>query len=255
MNTLAISDLIFPAFAKNQLKKIPLSYGLEYFIEFGSNAYWEQLFPLLNSDQRAISLHGPCVTVNLADPLDTQYMNQFKEAFTIGKNIHADFVVVHTNEFWLGHRTECQELVIKRLQELAAFTHSINGPLMAVENVGLHENNLFNESEYISLFETIPHIVSIIDVGHANVNNWDLHHVIKTLNSKIVAFHLHDNDGQRDQHQPINTGTINWPELFQTIHTYAPNATKVLEYANGSFANSNDLLQHIMTLQDMLTIK
>ena len=255
MSTLEISDLLFPAFNKGQLKTLPLSYGLEFFNEFGTQDYWSQLLPQFSINKRDISLHGPCVTANLANPEDTQYLKQLKDTLLFGKEINAKFIVIHTNERWQGDRLDCQKLVIQRLQEIATFNHSINRPIMAVENVGLHQNNLFNEEEYLNLFNTIPHIQSIIDVGHAHVNNWDLSNVIKTLNSQIIAFHLHDNDGNYDQHYPINAGTINWPDLFKTINTYSPKAIKVLEYANGSFTDSTQLLKHIESIQELLTLK
>lgn len=142
-------------------------------------------------------MHGPCVTVNLANPDDTQYLSRYEKDITFGKEINAEFIVVHTNEQWSGNRKDIQNLVIERLQELDKLAQNIAGPRLAVENVGLLTNNLFNESEYIELFTKFPNIVSLIDVGHANVNQWNLPYVIQTLNKKIIAYHLHDNNEKK----------------------------------------------------------
>lgn len=255
MNTIAISDLLFPAFEKNALKNLPKNFGMEFFVEFGPLEYWRALLPNFQIKSRNISLHGPCVTVNLADPNDTQYLNRYEKDITFGKEINAEFIVVHTNEQWSGNRKDIQNLVIERLQELDKLAQNIAGPRLAVENVGLLTNNLFNESEYIELFTKFPNIVSLIDVGHANVNQWNLPHVIQTLNKKIIAYHLHDNNGKKDEHQPIGTSSINWTELFKAINTYSPNATKVLEYANGTFKSMDQLLEHLNSIESLMTTK
>ena len=249
MNTIAISDLLFPAFEKYMLRALPETFGMEFFVEFGPVEYWRALLPQFNIQSRAISLHGPCVTVNLANPDDTQYLSRYE------KDINAHFIVIHTNEQWSGNKEDVQNLIIERLQELDKLAQKINGPRLAVENVGLLTNNLFNESEYLELFTKFPNIVSLIDVGHANVNQWNLPHVIQTLNEKIIAYHLHDNNGKKDQHQPIGTSSINWTELFKAINTYSPNATKVLEYANGTFKSMDELLQHLNAIESLMTTK
>ncbi|MBE6080661.1 MAG: sugar phosphate isomerase/epimerase [Veillonella sp.] len=255
MNIIAISDLLFPAFEKNTLRNLPQNLGMEFFVEFGSLEYWRTLLPNFQIKSRSISLHGPCVTVNLANPNDTDYLSRYEETFNFGKEIKAQFIVVHTNEQWTGQKEDIQKLVIERLQELSDLAVKINGPQLALENVGLLTYNLFNESEYIELFNKFPNIVSLIDVGHANVNQWNLQHVIQSLNEKIVAYHLHDNSGLKDEHQPINSGTINWSELFKSINTYSPNAIKVLEYANGTFKTMDELLQHLTSIESLTTTK
>lgn len=255
MNIIAISDLLFPAFEKNILKNLPPNLGMEFFVEFGPLEYWRTLLPNFQIKSRSISLHGPCVTVNLADPNDTDYLSRYEEAFKFGKEINAHFIVVHTNEQWSGQKDDVQKLVIERLQELNDLALEINGPRLALENVGLLTYNLFNESEYLELFNKFPNIVSLIDVGHANVNQWDLQHVIESLNEKIIAYHLHDNSGLKDEHKPIGTSSINWSELFKAINTYSPNAVKVLEYANGSFKTMDDLLQHLTSIEPLITTK
>lgn len=116
---------------------------------------------------------------------------------------------------------------------------------MVIENVGLTQYNLFNEKEYIALLAEFPTAQALLDVGHGHVNGWDLCRLVRTLGSRIAAFHLHDNDGASDQHVPIGKSTIDWQHLLPTIQTYAPEAVWVLEYANGSFKTAADLMRHI----------
>lgn len=249
MTTIEISDLLFPAFNKGELAKIPAPYGIEIFYEFGSDAYWDGVLQTLPGAKRALSLHGPCVTVNLADPDDTQYLQRYEETFTYGKKVGASFIVVHTNERWSGDPAPYQERVKARLHKIERLANRIGGPKMLIENVGLGQYNLFDAAAYVALFEEFPTAVSLIDVGHAHVNGWNIPHVVKALNSRIAAFHLHDNDGKGDQHLPIFAGTIDWDALTRAITTYAPDAVRVLEYANGDYDQAADVLAHLETVR------
>lgn len=252
MSLIEISDLVFPAFNKVELEKIPLAYGLEIFYEFGGNAYWDRLLERLQSIGRPFSIHGPCVTVNLADVQDTAYLQRYEKTFAYAKKRGAAFVVVHTNEQWHGERKEIQELVKERLHHIEELAQRMQGAAMVIENVGLKQYNLFNEEEYMALLSEFPTAQALIDVGHAQVNEWDFDSLICGLGSRIAAFHLHDNDGESDQHLPIGMSHIDWPHLLALIQTYASKATLVLEYANGNFKTAEALMRHIETVRKTL---
>lgn len=252
MAAIEISDLVFPAFNKSELMHIPKEYGIELFYEFGGNAYWDGIIQRLQCQDRSLSLHGPCVTVNLADAEDREYLHRYEEAFAYGKKVGASFIVVHTNEHWSGNAEALRPMVIQRLHEIEGIAEKTAGPAMVIENVGLKEYNLFNEQQYIDLFAQFPHAASLIDVGHAHVNGWNIPRVVQVLNSRIHAFHLHDNDGQGDQHLPIFSGTIHWQDLMAAVRQYSPQATLVLEYANGDFARAEQLMIHVQQLRRAL---
>lgn len=252
MSPIEISDLVFPAFNKVELEKIPLAYGLEIFYEFGGNAYWDRLLERLQITGRYFSIHGPCMTVNLADVNDTAYLQRYEETFAYAKQRGAAFVVVHTNEQWQGKREDVQALVKKRLHHIEALAQRMQGAVMVIENVGLNQYNLFNEEEYMALLSEFPTAKSLIDVGHAQVNGWNFEQFIRELGPRITAFHLHDNDGKHDQHLPIGTSSIDWPHLLMILKNYAPQAVLVLEYANGTFQTADTLMEHIETVRKKL---
>lgn len=252
MPLIEISDLAFPAFNKKELEKIPNAYGLELFYEFGSNAYWDSMLAQLDGSHRSVSVHGPCETVNLADPADQNYLARYEETFSYAGKCGASFVVVHTNEHWQGNKNSCQQLVKERLHTIEALSQRMQGAGMTIENVGLHAYNLFDYDEYIKLLAEFPTAKALVDVGHGHVNGWDLCSLVKALGPRIAAFHLHDNDGCCDQHLPIGMGTIEWPKLMKAIQTYAPQAVWVLEYANGTCKTGESLLAHIEKLRSNL---
>ena len=232
MSPIEISDLVFPAFNKVELEKIPLAYGLEIFYEFGGNAYWDRLLERLQITGRYFSIHGPCMTVNLADVNDTAYFQRYEQ--------------------WQGKREDVQALVKKRLHHIEALAQRMQGAVMVIENVGLNQYNLFNEEEYMALLSEFPTAKSLIDVGHAQVNGWNFEQFIRELGPRITAFHLHDNDGKHDQHLPIGTSSIDWPHLLMILKNYTPQAVLVLEYANGTFQTADTLMEHIETVRKKL---
>lgn len=249
---IAISDLLFPGFSKYILKELDINYGIEFFYEFGKDYYWDN--EIASWGKRSLSIHGPCVTVNLANKKQSGYVKVYKQTFSYAQKIKADFVVVHTNEDWDGKKDIVQARVIRRLRKLAKLAKEYNVQIL-IENVGLRTKNslLFDCNDYLALFEEVPDAKALIDTGHAHVNGWDIPWVIETLNNKLFACHLHDNMGDSDAHLPISKGKISWEEYFSAIKMYAPQAVQVLEYSCG-FKDISSLEKHIVDLKNLYNI-
>jgi sugar phosphate isomerase/epimerase len=240
-----VSDLLFPAFKKEEMKKLPLSWGIEFFYEFGKDAYWDRMLELWEGKKRKLSIHGPCVTVNLADPSDRKWLARWRETLVYAEKIKADHVVIHTNESWSGERKEVQRMVIERLHEVEGEA-SEKGIQLLTENVGLGSQCLFREHEFLNLANTADGI--LIDVGHAYVNGWNIPRLIEKLGGKIKAFHIHDNHGTADEHLPLGRGDVPADMIFQIWRRTVPHAACVIEYAGG-FTGIDELQNHIQWIQ------
>lgn len=55
------------------------------------------------------------------------------------------------------------------------------------------------------------------DVGHANLYGLKPSDYILTLGKRITAFHVHDNDGKRDEHIAPFTGTVDWTDFCNSL--------------------------------------
>jgi len=245
----AVSDLAFGGFNKKYLSGLPLTYNIEFFYEFGTDHYWDTvLLPLAqnNKEKRTFSIHGPCVAVNLADSSDEYYLKAYAQTFTYAQKIKAEFVVVHTNEIYHGEVAAVKELVYQRLTEVISLAQSY-GVQVVIENVGLRPcgSLLFDFEEYLALFERYPQALALLDTGHAHVNGWNIPETVKRLQKKLLAVHVHDNDGSGDSHQPVGLGTIEWEPYFASIRDYAPNALQILEYA---YIEPGVLTEHLQKL-------
>lgn len=240
----AVSDLLFPGFEKTELRKLNRTYGIEFFYEFGKDSYWDQERAFWK--KRSLSIHGPCVSVNLADPQDKGFLQIFSETFAYARRCGARFVVVHTNEAVTGEAGATRDLVIRRLHKLLALAREY-GVQMAVENVGLVTKNnlLFPLPEFLRLFDELPGAKALLDVGHAHINGWDPAEVAEALGNNLIACHLHDNNGGGDQHLPIGQGTVDWNCFFSVVKKAVP--VLVLEYAGG-FPDVESLESHMEEL-------
>lgn len=118
----------------------------------------------------------------------------------------------------------------EHLEEVNALAKEA-GLQMVIENVGVpsHKNVMLNEQEFIDECKMQPNKV-LIDIGHAWCNGWDLENVIKSLKDKIIAYHIHNNDGKDDIHQRIHNGTLDFDAFFEMYKKYTPDAELVLEY-------------------------
>lgn len=55
-----------------------------------------------------------------------------------------------------------------------------------------------------------PNLGICLDVGHGNVQGLDMAEAVRQCGSRLIATHIQDNDGSRDQHLAPPNGTIDW---------------------------------------------
>lgn len=67
-----------------------------------------------------------------------------------------------------------------------------------------------------------------LDIGHANLFEKRPEQFIEKFHNKLKHVHLHDNDGEKDLHLPLGTGSINWENLIKILKKYY-NGTITLE--------------------------
>lgn len=116
---------------------------------------------------------------------------------------------------------------MKRIAEMAE-RHGVN---VALENL--------LKNDYISfIFDHIdsPNIGFCYDSGHHNflTPNEDL---LSQYSSRLMALHLHDNDGDDDQHILPFDGTIGWPATMKKITEigYSGSVALLLHYLYNKF--------------------
>jgi len=92
-----------------------------------------------------------------------------------------------------------------------------------------------------------PDLVGLCyDCGHGNLSGDGLDEA-EALAERLISLHLHDNDGQRDLHKPLFTGTVDWPRLARIIARSAYDKWVSMEttMANAGFADESAFLRTV----------
>jgi sugar phosphate isomerase/epimerase len=92
------------------------------------------------------------------------------------------------------------------------------------------------------------------DSGHANLGGNGLEH-LKRLKSRLIAVHLHDNDGVHDLHKIPFTGTVNWADLATVIASSAYTQCVNLEVVikDSGYKDEDAFLQRACLAGEQLT--
>ncbi len=108
-------------------------------------------------------------------------------------------------------------------QKINALKKSINElmPLMRSLNVPLALENTPNDT-----FETLENVMGTFpkefvglcyDSGHGNIGECEGLNHLEDNKGRLMALHLHDNNGTGDQHQPPFMGNLDWNRLADII--------------------------------------
>jgi sugar phosphate isomerase/epimerase len=81
---------------------------------------------------------------------------------------------------------------------------------------------------FAELFETLrhPRLGMCLDVAHAHVHSHFSPAVWRQrMAPYILHMHWNDNGGDRDSHQPMGAGNIDWPEIFEACSSHPSTVT------------------------------
>ena len=123
-----------------------------------------------------------------------------------------DAIVLHC----LGGADPAERLarMIATLRDLEPLAREL-GVALAVENLTNHDANVLCLTGLYEAFE--PEVLGFcFDSGHANIagdTDWLIEHAFP----RLKVLHLHDNNGQADQHALPGQGTVDWAKVVAAI--------------------------------------
>ena len=103
-----------------------------------------------------------------------------------------------------------------------------------------------NAQEFFNIYQRIcregeadGHFAICVDTGHSNhaarFGNPPPQEMIRRAGERLACLHLHDNDGQTDQHKLPKTGTIDWEAIFDALDAVGYSGTYNMELRLGQF--------------------
>lgn len=166
----------------------------------------------LESHSFRYCIHAPARGVNIAsilEPIRRASVEVLAQAFAIAADLDAD-VVIHPGYYaWNQERDRAMEKFQQSLDELRAIADDLSVTFF-VENMGNWEYFFLRSVEDLPLIDGIG---LALDVGHAHLNGC----LDTFLTHPAAHFHLHDNDGTEDSHDPVGTGTIDFAAVMDAV--------------------------------------
>ncbi|MGI5923032.1 MAG: sugar phosphate isomerase/epimerase family protein [Lentisphaeria bacterium] len=202
---------------------------------------------LNNTGTRFVDAHapfGPNEDLNVPIPeLRPIMLERLKLALRITADFGVDSIAVH-----VGNTPECfaayslddlHRAIIQSLEELLPLAERL-GVTIAIENIWFPTSTPEKLLDLIAHFRS-EHLGICFDSGHANlmalerhfevsapINGWKRFgpvpyddKILEKLLPEITTCHLHDNDGQNDQHLLPGRGNIDWQHCM-TLLKQAP---------------------------------
>lgn len=200
---------------------------------------WDELARELKKLPVEYSVHPPAWDINLTSQikeLREAALDLHIKALDFSHKIAATQMVVHPG--FLGSKAFDKGEAGQRAREITNELAKMAKPLgltLAFENVGYNGQSIYTFEEYIHALDGVDENVRyLIDIGHANINGWDIGKLIRVLAPRICGLHIHDNNGKEDQHLPMYEGTVKWDEVFEAMKLVPKEAEFILEYAPGT---------------------
>ncbi len=167
--------------------------------------------------------------------------------------------VIHTLLPKLVPRVGSAELARVGFEETRALLEELDrvakgiGVRVAVEN--RVERYAFGSTaeDLLRVCEGLDSVGVCVDVGHANAAGMDPVEFVKACRDRTLVYHLHDNDGSRDQHLPPLLGAVPWDEVVKSLNGSAHRVLEVScssrEEVCRSYARYLSIVIEVMNLQ------
>lgn len=252
------SSLSFPQGSIKRLKNLDKRIGIEIFYEFASEDMWNHVLEeAMDGREGEFSIHSPMFYTNVAFGDEKELIRELSVPFELYHRFHGQFYVLHSQgEGYLPsdekERAEWRKRATDRIRLFSEVCES-EGVNLVVENL-YHgtPGPLFNQEEYIRLFEDVPKANALIDVGHAILGRYDIYEVQKALKERLIGYHVHDNDGIHDSHWRFEAenGVVDWDKFMRGVKEYTPNAALVMEYARAQISDYTEDMEKMEKRDD-----
>jgi sugar phosphate isomerase/epimerase len=124
----------------------------------------------------------------------------------------------------LAHANASLAAIIKRAQAL--------GLCVCLENMFPRCRAYVEPDDFVEIMQRFPDLKLTLDTGHANIGKKNGHRILEFIEKfghRIGHLHISDNFGQRDDHIPLGSGTIDFEKVVRAIKHCGYNDTATLE--------------------------
>jgi sugar phosphate isomerase/epimerase len=143
-------------------------------------------------------------------------MDEIKRAIEVAEQIPLKYIVLHLGERHDTWSPRTLEHSMTALEHLRAFASPL-GVQLNVENI---VNEVTEPAHLLEILATghFGDIGVCFDSGHANISG-SVATVLSELKGHIRSTHLHDNQGEKDEHLWPGDGTVDWTATMAELKT------------------------------------
>ena len=185
------------------------------------------------------SLHAPIHGMNLVSPnlrLAAAALAEHVGTIELAPELGAKLVVFHPG----GLPGEYARLpgAYERAWQRLGFVLDIlvptavsRGVRLAIENkqAGAGRDLILTPEEHLRALEGRPELGACLDFGHLNTVEGDPAAFVRALGERLVHVHLHDNQGERDEHLGLGQGTVPWEAALRALGQVGYQGAVILE--------------------------
>ncbi|WP_249869111.1 sugar phosphate isomerase/epimerase family protein [Oceanobacillus saliphilus] len=200
---------------------------------------FDSIAPKLKDLPVAFSIHPPAWDINITSEnkaIREASFREYKKAIEFAGMIGASHVVIHPGFCFspVFDKKLAQQRAKAYINELCEIAKPLHVKL-AIENVGYQGSAILTEEEFIDFLRGMDDTAGyLIDVGHAQLDGWNVPDVIKSIKDRLIALHLHDNMGTSDDHMPVGKGKMDWQAIIDVVNQEKIDCELILEYAPGT---------------------
>lgn len=185
------------------------------------------------------TVHGPIYDVNLASPspsLAAAALGEVIAALDLAADLGSRLLVVHpghVDEDYLKLDGEADlawhrfswalEVILARAGEKGVQVALENKP--SARGWGM----VHTPREHVRALDPFPTLGACLDFGHLRTVGGEPAAYVAALGDRLVHVHLHDNQGERDEHLPLGRGGMAWGEAVAALEGAGYGGTIVLE--------------------------
>lgn len=180
----------------------------------------------------SFTFHAPYMDLSPGSPdpkIRGVVLERFNQVMDLAERARPEAIVVHSGydrwrfdsnvELWLKNSLEVWPTIVRRAGKI--------GTVLAMENV--FDDSPMPLKRLLDAIDS-PHLGHCFDVGHFRLfSRVSMEEWFQTLGKRIAEVHVHDNNGQRDEHLPPGEGDIDFTMLFSLLKKCSSNIIYTIE--------------------------
>jgi sugar phosphate isomerase/epimerase len=209
------------------------------------SSHVDELFNALgNSGLKACSLHAPFTGLDVSSPdkkLRECSVQQILDAMETAERLGCRHIIVHPGSGKydkMNQYDKAKRLLAKSTEKLVKEAEG-RGLTLALENMLASRDGFRVGTRAAELREVIESLSAgnlgvCLDTGHAHYNGLEAWKETKDAGDLLMALHVNDNDGSKDEHIVPGDGTLNWPPFIKALKEVNYSGIFMLEIYGGN---------------------